>query len=446
MDYKKIIKSRKLRLQILRLLAFVPDKLMLKIQYRIKTGHKLNLKNPTRFTEKLQWYKLYYKNPLMIQCVDKYDVREYVKSKGLEDILIPCYGVYNSHDEIDWDALPNQFVMKDTLGGGGVSVIIVKDKSKEDINELKKRAAEWVAIDAHKKDGGREWPYYEGKNHRIIIEKYIEADDPDAGLKDYKYFCFDGKPTWVYVMADRQLGNGVGVGIYDADFNRQDVIRADERPLERIVEQPLTFELMKEISARLSDKFPEARIDLYEVDGEVKFGKITFFDGSGYMTFNPDSFDEKFGEAFKLPKTGGGGYSYKLIITQKAPVNHGLMDYKFFCFDGRTEFVYVMGDRAVGEKVRVRLMDRNFNRLPVLRVGDADIGEVIKPQNYLEMLNVAEKLAEDFPHVRVDLYSVGRSVLFGELTFYNASGYMNYDPDSFDVDIGKKFKLRGFKK
>ena len=122
------------------------------------------------------------------------------------------------------------------------------------------------------------------------------------------------------------------------------------------------------------------------------------------------------------------------------------MDYKFFCFDGRTEFVYVMGDRAVGEKVRVRLMDRNFNRLPVLRVGDADIGEVIKPQNYLEMLNVAEKLAEDFPHVRVDLYSVGRSVLFGELTFYNASGYMNYDPDSFDVDIGKKFKLRGFKK
>lgn len=300
MDYKKIIKSRNLRLQILRLLSFVPDKLMLKIQYRIKTGRKLNLKNPTRFTEKLQWYKLYYKNPLMIQCVDKYDVREYVKSKGLEDILIPCYGVFDSADDIDWDSLPNQFVMKDTLGGGGTSVIIVKDKSREDIRELKRRAAEWVAIPAHRRDGGREWPYYSGKNHRIIIEQYLDVGDKAGGLNDYKYFCFDGKPVWIYVMADRNVGNGVGVGIYNSQFVRENAQRADERPLERVTEKPLKFELMKEISAKLSEGFPEARIDLYEVDGEVKFGEITFYDGSGYMTFNPDSFDEKFGEKFEL--------------------------------------------------------------------------------------------------------------------------------------------------
>lgn len=313
MDYKKIIKSRNHRLQILRLLSFVPDKFMIKIQYRIKTGRKLNLKNPTRFTEKIQWYKLYYKNPLMIQCVDKYDVREYVKSKGLEDILIPCYGVFDSADEIDWNNLPNQFVMKDTLGGGGASVIIVKDKSKENITEMKKRAAEWTAIPAHRRDGGREWPYYSGKKHRIIIEKYIEADPEKCGLIDYKYFCYDGKPTWMYLMTDRSLGNGVGVGIYDADFNRQDAQRADERPLERVIEKPLTFESMKDISAKLSEGFPEARIDLYEVGGEVKFGEITFYDGSGYMTFNPDSFDEKFGRAFMLPESRGGD-SYKLII------------------------------------------------------------------------------------------------------------------------------------
>jgi hypothetical protein len=242
----------------------------------------------------------------MIQCVDKYDVQEYVKRKGLEDILIPCYGVFNSADDIDWDALPKQFVMKDTLGGGGASVVVVKDKAKEDIRELKKRAAEWVAIPAHRRDGGREWPYYSGKKHRIIIEKYIEADPEKGGLIDYKYFCFDGKPTWMYLLTDRSLGNGVGVGIYDADFNRQDAQRADERPLERVIEKPLTFELMKEISAKLSEGFPEARIDLYEVDGEVKFGEITFYDGSGYMTFKPDSFDEKFGKAFILPESCEG--------------------------------------------------------------------------------------------------------------------------------------------
>lgn len=300
MDYKKIIKSRSLRLRLLDLMSFIPDKLMLKLQYRIKTGRKLNLKNPVRFTEKLQWYKLYYKNPLMIQCVDKYDVREYVKSKGLEDILLQCYGVYNSPDDIDWNALPNQFVMKDTLGGGGTSVVIVKDKTSEDIEELKKRAAGWVAKDAHQRGGGREWPYYSGKNHRIIIEQYLDSDNKAGGLIDYKYFCFDGKPTWIYVLADRDLGNGVGVGIYDAEFNKQYATRADERPLERVIKKPLTFELMKEISSRLSAEFPEARVDLYEVDGAVKFGEITFYDGSGYMKYDPDSFDVQIGAKFRL--------------------------------------------------------------------------------------------------------------------------------------------------
>ena len=301
MDYKKIIKSQDLRLRILKFLSFIPDKPMIKIQYFLKTGRRLNLKNPKRFTEKLQWYKLYYKNPLMIQCVDKYDVREYVKSKGLEDILIPCYGVYDSPDEIDWDSLPSQFVMKDTLGGGGTSVIIVKDKATADIEELKRRAAEWVKIDAHNRGGGREWPYYSGKNHRIIIEKYLDADKNAGGLIDYKLLSFNGKPTIVYVLADRSIGNGAGCGIYDDEFNKLPCLELDERPLERIIEKPLMFEFMKEIASRLSEDFLEARVDLYEIEGEVKFGEITFYDSSGYMIFDPDEFDEEMGEMFILP-------------------------------------------------------------------------------------------------------------------------------------------------
>lgn len=275
---------------------------MIMMQYRIKTGRRLNLKEPKRFTEKLQWYKLYYKNPLMIQCVDKYDVREYVKSKELEDILIPCYGVFNSPDDIDWDSLPDQFVMKDTLGSGGSSIIIVKDKNKEDINQLKKRAKEWISIDAHKRDGGREWPYYSGKNHRIIIEKYIEADTNICGLVDYKFFCFAGKPSYIYVIDDRNIGNGAAVGIYDQNFIKQDVVRNDEKPLISTIEKPISFDYMKKISEILSADFPEARVDLYEVNGEVKFGEITFYDGSGYMTFTPDDFDLILGREFELPK------------------------------------------------------------------------------------------------------------------------------------------------
>ena len=302
MDYKKLIKSRPLRLAILSFLSFIPDKLMIKIQYRIKTGHKLNLKNPVRFTEKIQWYKLYYRNPIMIQCVDKYEVREYVKSKGLEDILIPCYGVYDSPDDIDWATLPNQFVMKDTLGGGGVSVIIVKDKASANFQELQNEARKWVETNAHKPHSGREWPYNNGKNHRIIIEKYLDADEMSGGLIDYKFFCFNGKPTWLYVVADRKIGSHAGFGIFDENFRRYNIQRADEKPLKRVIEKPVTFEYMKEISSRLSEDFPEARIDLYDVDGTVKFGEITFFDGSGYMTFNPDSFDEELGKAFLLPE------------------------------------------------------------------------------------------------------------------------------------------------
>lgn len=127
MDYKKIIKNRETRLKILSMFDFIPDKSMIKLQYFIKTGRRLNLKNPQRYTEKLQWYKLFYRDPLMQQCVYKYDVREYVKTKGLAHILNECYGVYERVEDIDFDSLPNQ--LKDTLGGGGNSIIICKYKA-----------------------------------------------------------------------------------------------------------------------------------------------------------------------------------------------------------------------------------------------------------------------------------------------------------------------------
>ena len=302
MDYKKIIKSQELRRKILNFFSFIPDKPMLKFQYWLKTGRRLNLKNPKRYTEKLQWYKLYYKNPLMIQCVDKYDVRGYVTRKGLEEILIPSFGVYNSVEEIDWAALPNQFVMKDTLGGGGNSLIIVRKKTKQVIAEAMQVGKLWTETNAFIKSDGREWPYYSGKKHRIIIEEYIDSNPLDGGLIDYKFLCFNGKAELIYVLADRIMGKGAGCGFFDLDFTPISVTESDEEPLTRIIQKPQNLKRMIQIAEKLAEEFPCARIDLYDENEIIRFGEITYFDISGYMIFDPDEYDYELGSKFILPK------------------------------------------------------------------------------------------------------------------------------------------------
>lgn len=289
--------SRKLRCKILQLLDFVPDELMVRLQYRMKTGNSLNLNKPTRFTEKLQFYKLYYRDPVMKQCVDKYNVREYIQRQGYGDTLNECLGIYNSPEEVDFDALPNKFVAKDTLGGGGNAVVLVKDKSKHDIAKLKKQMKSWVDEPANKKHPGREW-VYDGRKHRIYIEKYIESNPEKGGLIDYKFFCNYGETKFLYVVADRVLGESAGFGIFSPDFKQMPVTRADEKPLMRDIPKPDNYEDMKAIAEALAKPFPEARIDLYDVDGKIFFGEITFFDGSGYMTFFPDEYDKILGDMF----------------------------------------------------------------------------------------------------------------------------------------------------
>lgn len=300
MDYKKIIKSRAVRVKIMHALSFIPDKAMIKLQYRIKLGRKLDLVNPQRYTEKLQWYKLYYRDPLMAQCVDKYEVRKYVVKQGYESILNELYGVYDDPEDIDFDRLPNQFVLKDTLGGGGNSVIICKDKSGLNIPETIEKMTQWITP-ATGKHPGREWVYDQGKN-RIIAEKYIPSDPEKGGLIDYKFFCFNGKAEYLYVLANRKLGNGVELGIFDKCFTLLPYQRMDERPLRQVVGKPNNYDELLRCAEKLAAPFPHARIDLYDQDGEILFGEITFFDGSGYMKFDPDKFDFVMGKAFELPE------------------------------------------------------------------------------------------------------------------------------------------------
>lgn len=174
MDYKKIITNQDTRFKILGLLNWVPDSIMLRLQYRIKMGFWPDFKHPTRFTEKLQLYKMKYRNPVMHQCVDKYEVRKYVESKGLGHILNELYGVYDTPEEINFNALPEQFVVKTTDGGGGLNIIVVKDKATADFDDIKLKLSHWLNRKRGGKTFGREWAY-EGKYpSRIIIEKYLE--------------------------------------------------------------------------------------------------------------------------------------------------------------------------------------------------------------------------------------------------------------------------------
>lgn len=301
-DYKKIIPSKELRLRLLKTLNFIPDSLMLRIQYRIKMGRKLNLKSPRRYSEKLQWYKLNYKDPQMKICVDKYSVRNFVKSRGCEKYLNDLYGVYDSPDQIDYDSLPNSFVLKDTLGSGGNSVVIVENKDKINKKELNERLKGWVSVSKGDKNPGREW-VYDGQNHRIVAEKNLIVSGR-TDLPDYKFFCFNGKPVCLYYMQNYALHHDQGeLGFFTAkDFHLMNVRRADFKTLNTQPSKPQNYDEMYEAAKKLSEGFPHVRVDFYNIEGKIIFGEMTFFNASGYVQFEPDSFDYKLGKYFKLPR------------------------------------------------------------------------------------------------------------------------------------------------
>lgn len=300
MNYRSIIKSRELRVKILTFLCWIPDSIMLRLQYWLQTGRRLNLKNPKRFTEKLQLYKMKYRNPDMLRCTDKYEVRKYIEEKGFGEYLIPLIGVYDSVEEIDYSKLPNKFVAKTTDGGGGNQVLICKDKHTLSEEVFKERLKGWMSARKVKKQVGREWAYENRYLRKIIIEELIGNGNED--LIDYKFFCFDGKLSYIYGLSDRNMGKSVQLGVYDPNFNKLDVSRNDERPQYIPLPKPLNFDMMIKIAEGLSKDFPHVRVDLYNIDGRIYFGELTFYDGSGYMTFTPDSFDEELGRDFDIAK------------------------------------------------------------------------------------------------------------------------------------------------
>ena len=296
-DYRKIIRTRNARMALLNLFAFIPDEMMIRFQYRYKTGRKLNLSDPQRFSEKLQWYKLHYREPVMRTCADKAEVKKYVEKQGLGDIVIPTYGVYESASQIDFDSLPSQFVAKDTLGFGSSEIILCRDKAAMDRAAFIRETDQWTRRNPSYRTGGREWPY--GGKHRIIIEQLLESDSP-YGLIEYKFLCFRGEIGCMYTVDSHVLHGSENIGYYSPDF---EPLKAHRKGIGQgsALEKPENFDRMKQIAGILSKPFPHAGIDLYNLNGKIYFGEITFFTYSGYMSYEPDSFDYELGKKFILP-------------------------------------------------------------------------------------------------------------------------------------------------
>ncbi|MCF0127837.1 MAG: glycosyl transferase [Pseudobutyrivibrio sp.] len=271
------------------------DEMYLKLRYKAVFGTKLNLNNPKGYNEKLQWLKLYDRNPQYTMMVDKYEVKQYISGVIGERYIIPTIGVWDSFEDIDFDALPEQFVLKCTHDSGGI--VICKDKKCFDINEARSKINKSLKRNFFYE--GRQWPY-KNVRPRIIAEKYM-VDESGYELKDYKFFCFNGDPKIMFVATDRTtLNEETKFDFYDMDFEHLSI--SNGHPLStKSIKKPGTFDEMRELASILAANIPHVRIDFYDINGQIYFGEMTFYHHSGFCPFEPNEWDIKLGEWIDLP-------------------------------------------------------------------------------------------------------------------------------------------------
>lgn len=268
------------------------DRTFIKWEYFTGMRKFPNLENPKTYNEKLQWLKLNDIHPEYELLVDKYESK-FIVSQMIGGGIIPTIGVWEYFDDIDFDLFPDQFVLKTTHDSGGV--VVVKDKSKMDIAKVRAKIEKSLRNNFFYQH--REYPYKNIKP-RIIAEKYM-VDESGTELKDYKFFCFDGEPKMLYVATDRPYDTRFD--FFDMDWNHLPFKQGHPLATKEI-KKPAGFEEMKEIARKLSKGIPHVRVDLYDINGKIFFGELTFFHLSGNVPFEPEEWDYKIGEWLKLPK------------------------------------------------------------------------------------------------------------------------------------------------
>lgn len=292
----KFITNKDYRFLILSAQGFydnMDDEAYLKRKYKACMGKEIHLDSPQTFNEKLQWLKLHDRKPEYTTMVDKYAVKMYVADIIGEKYIIPTLGVWNHFDEIDFDKLPNQFVLKCTHDSGGI--VICKDKNKLDLKSAKKKIEKSLKQNYYW--SGREWPYKDVKP-RIIAEEYM-IDESGYELKDYKFFCFNGEPKMMFIATDR--GSDTKFDFYDMEFNHLPFTNGHPNANKQI-KKPKNYSTMLALSAKLSFGIPHVRVDFYNINGKIYFGELTFFHWSGLVPFEPEEWDYKLGSWLKLPE------------------------------------------------------------------------------------------------------------------------------------------------
>lgn len=274
------------------------DKAYLSILYRANFKKKLDWKDPKTFNEKLQWLKLYDRDPRYSEMVDKYAAKGFTAERiGGEYVVPTLAGPWDSFDQIDFDALPDQFVLKTTHDCGGV--VICKDKNSFDYQKAKEFLHGHLNRDYYLTC--REWPYKKVKP-RIFAEKYLAELDED--LKDYKFFCFNGVPRLMFIASERQSETSeTKFDFYDMEFNHLPIINGHPNSSQEI-QRPRNFERMKELAAVLSKDIPHLRVDFYECNGQLYLGELTFSHWGGFVPFEPQQWDEILGSWLILPERG----------------------------------------------------------------------------------------------------------------------------------------------
>lgn len=272
--------------------SLIPDKLYLKCAFRERMGYPLDLRNPRTFNEKIQWLKLYDRNPLYHTLVDKYEVKRYVAEIIGSEHIIPTLGVWDSFDDIDFDMLPNRFVLKCTHDSG--SIVIVKDKGKFHVDDARDKLEKALKTNYYMLS--REW-VYKHVRPRIIAEEYME-DNKQGDLRDYKVFNFNGIPSIIQVDFDRFVSHKRNLYSKDWDYIEASIEYPNDPATE--IHRPKSLEKMLELAEKLSEKIPFVRTDFYLIDDRVFFGEMTFYHESGFAMFTPDSLGIELGKKIYL--------------------------------------------------------------------------------------------------------------------------------------------------
>ena len=300
MTYKDLLPDRETRLKILNAIP-LPDRVMIPLMYRIKLHKRLHLKHPVTFNEKMQWIKLYDRRPEYTVMVDKLRVRDYVAEKIGAEHLIPLLGHWDQYEDVDFSALPDQFVLKCNHDSGSVKIV----KDKKAIPQEEYRAFFDARLRANPYKYGREWPY-KGVKPCIIAEKLMEDSAGKGELTDYKIHCFSGEPRAVQVISDRFSPDGIKNDFYSLDWKNMGIRRGTMGNADHAAPRPEQLPELLALAKKLAEGIPFVRTDFYVIDGKIYFGEITFFPASGFNPFTPEKWDRILGDWIRLPGEENG--------------------------------------------------------------------------------------------------------------------------------------------